>query len=59
MCTTPTSFIGLLVVFIALLTLAIMMIRWVLGKQIRLRWRLLAVLVLMLGVVIYYAGAMA
>jgi uncharacterized membrane protein len=58
MCTTPTSFIGLLVATIALLALAVMVIRWVMGKQDKLRWRLLAILMFVAGVVILYVGAL-
>jgi hypothetical protein len=49
---------GLLVAIIALFALAVMVIRWVMGKQDRLRWRLLAILMFVAGVVILYVGAL-
>jgi hypothetical protein len=35
-----------------------MVIRWVMGKQDKLRWRLLAILMFVAGVVTLYAGAL-
>jgi hypothetical protein len=56
MCASTTSVIGFLIAIVAILALVVMVIRWAMGRQDKLFWRLLAVLLFMVGVGIYYAG---
>jgi hypothetical protein len=48
---------GLLVAVSAVIALIVMLVCWVIGKRVRLRWRLLTVLVFVVGIVIMYVGA--
>ncbi len=57
MCSTPAQFAGLLIAVVAVLAMIVMMIRWAMIKQLRLRWRLLSLLLLVMGIAIMYGGA--